>query len=1078
MDGATRPQHSMLMQALESTSGHVSLAEHMTGATSCHVSCAQTQCIQKALIRDEAWLLSFAKDQQHMAQTAHALLASARAAHSFHERNPSGPGPSVTNSYVTRDALAQLARAAIAGNGAAIAAIVGAAECHQKHARWLIVRTAARLREANAAREAAHKGVGADPARPSEQAASGQSSDSAVDKVWSPSDSRWLQWLFMPLLCRPISDMDTFDPALRSAVLWTAFALSDDTPAQETDGGPRDPPSPLKSDGDNDAAQSSAKAASVIKGLLAGKVDDAQIKHVTDALFIESIPDICTHEFLDLASKACATLSRSDVWLPALDVAFMAGRHTCALLMRVACAIARESHSQGHAFVFLGNTVIRRSREESQDMIACCLVEAALLGHLHADDMDGHQGANDRAYGGIPYDCRDRVSDTRAFFDVLHSLLGDVAYVGPTWRTPSLDYLLMNALERNGDDPMVPAIRIDPVKWRTQPSMKTSGRLHGILRRRVVSFASSDTDKRAPDPVQLCTTQGCARLLGHLTSVYPVRDTQYHMIANQDLGVWRSIVSSAIPRGLAVPAHHPMACVARAFFDAIRVIEASAPPLPLNAPNVGNVERHPHGNILAQLWDHEIDIMEHVIQYIDPWDVWSLVRTSHSMHQCVAALIMHVSGHPERLAHLHCMGHIARSGPQPRADRAEMKTKERRDDRTFERETALMALVCERMPRLEMMANDVHDTLESLVALHNTSPPPQETGDPQHCRQREEQLEINSARVGDLYRDGNMSRLLSDTLVTAAALDCLPVMRRCVAVAITMQRATFWCRTGHAFPKETFRPRASPTLGSPHDTSRVQRLDDLMAGEWTITPFDLAMQRPNVMLQLAHATPVEVQARAPLSTWIVHVCQEVTEGIPHREAVEGRRNYVAAWLPAGAMAHAAGRLRCTQLLAAAIRQAYDCLAMAVPLDIHYWIGTKRYNYEGARAADTMYMSLWYDMVGFLIVSVCNGLIEGAHATDHRSAHWYRYDAERAESLLDALDEWLLQNTARQMKLSLARSTGRNINETTFTRLSRDCRDAALIVLAPNRPVPAAAARRRTAEALLIMASAPQSEPST
>ncbi|AVK75549.1 hypothetical protein pqer_cds_1127 [Pandoravirus quercus] len=165
------------------------------------------------------------------------------------------------------------------------------------------------------------------------------------------------------------------------------------------------------------------------------------------------------------------------------------------------------------------------------------------------------------------------------------------------------------------------------------------------------------------------------------------------------------------------------------------------------------------GLTLLGLFEHEIDLCVEVAARLPPWDLISLATVSRGALKSVWAAVCRASldTSDNRLAGVTCGASVyIGSGssvplmPAPDAD--------------FAHALGALMLTCHRMPRMEMMADDVK-ALASLTLGADDA----------------------SERLDALERDPNLPAMLADTVAYAARLGCGAVLVRCLEVAGRME---------------------------------------------------------------------------------------------------------------------------------------------------------------------------------------------------------------------------------------------------------------------------------------------------
>ncbi|BCU03070.1 dihydrofolate reductase incomplete domain containing protein [Pandoravirus japonicus] len=177
---------------------------------------------------------------------------------------------------------------------------------------------------------------------------------------------------------------------------------------------------------------------------------------------------------------------------------------------------------------------------------------------------------------------------------------------------------------------------------------------------------------------------------------------------------------------------------------------------------------------LVSLFEHEIDLCTEVIARLPPWDLIALATASLRVMRSVWVAVCRASldAGDARLAGIACAGTIGMDGGLS-------VTMGPNREFEFGHVVGTLMLACHRMPRMEMMADDV----EALAMAPNAL-----DGD-------------HAGRLWALQYDPNLPAMLADTVAHATRLGCGAVLARCLRVARRMEGIVR--RRGHTIARSS-----------------------------------------------------------------------------------------------------------------------------------------------------------------------------------------------------------------------------------------------------------------------------------
>jgi dihydrofolate reductase len=455
-----------------------------------------------------------------------------------------------------------------------------------------------------------------------------------------------------------------------------------------------------------------------------------------------------------------ADLANSDVWLPAIGLASAAGRLHSDLLLTLACQVAATNLVTGRRFAEQGRQVIEPVDPDERKSIACAKLLLALVCGLDeprrpcdpplcidVDVKDEREACLlERIASDGMVDCavrgactsQNRASSGPDLVDVCRRLR-DISTNGSSRKARAAGALLARVF--------VIAAPIDLVDgWRPRSWTVNlwSDITPTLARADVESFWTDLNPSIDPTPPMAVQHEGTKSITIANGTHTADRDGEPSVSIRQATG---SAKHSAIP-AVADGCH---------------------------GPHPNETDDSDHRPNLLDLFDHEIDLCIEVTAGLPPWDLVSLATASRRAFHLVWAAVNRISldGADGRLAAAACGASVAVGNGL----RAEMKPA---PDADFFHALGAFMLVCHRMPRMEMTADDV----EALDQL---------SGSTTHLSRRHQ--DDYRQRLGALERDPNLPAALEDTAARAVRLNCGAALVRCLDVARRMEDVVLRRRT-------------------------------------------------------------------------------------------------------------------------------------------------------------------------------------------------------------------------------------------------------------------------------------------
>lgn len=684
---------------------------------------------------------------------------------------------------------------------------------------------------------------------------------------------------------------------------------------------------------------------------------------------------------------AAADLATTDAWLSAIGLATAAGRLGSDLLLTLACQVASINLAAGRRFADRGQRVpdpTGSSKRASLARVRLILALVCSLGQArHPTDpprtADGQDGGDDARAARL----LDRVRIDGLVDDVVRTACGaqadlwlgsalgemcrrlrDIAVHGSSLKGRAAGALLAHVF--------VVASPIDHASgWRQRswtmrawttvvPALAVAGAANFWAGLHV------QRDPTSPLPVRLAKTKD---------AVLPVDDTR----ARVD-HVSASLDDSAVPTTAGDRNHRD---------DNVAATVALADDVDYQETTTSE-----GGLTLLGLFEHEIDLCVEVAARLPPWDLVSLATASRGALKSVWAAVCRASldASDNRLAGVTCgasvyigSGSSVSLMPAP--------------DAGFAYALGALMLTCHRMPRMEMMADDVK-ALASLTLDADDA----------------------SERLDALERDPNLPAMLADTVAYAARLGCGAVIVRCLEVA--------------------------------------GRMEDVVRhnGHYLVTIHRLGLWLNRQMC---------ADRRAP-----------VTAGTG------------GAWLPAAALAYAAGRERSLALLSIACNRVHTIAAATTPATT---IATTFWGPAGRRVSlgdsDTQSATSHAERLAVVIAACLAGLEDRRFHVEKGRAADMEAERDADEAFLHGMEPVVDFLTPRSQdrlgaatpvvdieaddmlqmlrQLGAAKQTGRGAHAATL------CLTARFLVAPPGRPLPADSMRACIANLLVRAASSNQ-----
>ncbi|AVK76532.1 hypothetical protein pneo_cds_925 [Pandoravirus neocaledonia] len=693
-------------------------------------------------------------------------------------------------------------------------------------------------------------------------------------------------------------------------------------------------------------------------------------------------------DVMGVVEGAAVGLATTDVWASAIGLATAAGRLRSDLLLTLACRIASTNLATGRGFSHLGRRLAEpTSNGERAYLASCRLVAAVVRGLSQARcasdppcriDIDAHGDGGD-AHDGDGGDAHD----------------GDDERTSRLLRRIASDGLMDGAVRAGcGDRPDASAAsdldeacnRLCAMATQQPAAMPRTTEAARMAIARVLVLAS---------PID-CP----GGLRAHSLTARVWASVALDLAKARAESFW-SALNSAKPEPLPTDnvrratktravLRHRRAC-------GINVGRAPRAPNSRGAITVANAEGddrsvshfgHDRRDAMVDgidadsatllgLLEHRVGVCAEIVAFLNPWDAVSLFTASRTALGAVwrVACRATLGAETRNLTSVACGGSIdvARDGtpvmalvaPAPDAD--------------FARVLGALMLVCHRMPRMEMIAEDVE-----ILAYR---------GDIADSER--------DAIVTALERDPNLPAMLADTVTRAARLGCGAVISRCLCVARRMRA--------------------------------------------------IARQR------------MRVASDARLDAWLL------------RQTATARPSHVGDildgdWLPAAALAYAAGREKSVALLSLACAQV-GATSRVAPVfwgpagrrvDVRAWVGGSDIDANAEQTA--------------LVVLACIvGTTRGAIRTETRTPDDAFFSA--VEALVGCLSSQDRGNATARLGAAEPGSPAWHVSrlrapitEPSASRVASVCLGARFLIAPPGRPLSKDSARDRVARLLLDVAA--------
>ncbi|AVK77542.1 Dihydrofolate reductase incomplete domain containing protein [Pandoravirus macleodensis] len=473
-------------------------------------------------------------------------------------------------------------------------------------------------------------------------------------------------------------------------------------------------------------------------------------------------------DVMGVAEGAVADLAVTDVWASALGLATAAGRLRSDLLLTLACWVAESNLATGRRFSHLGRRLVEPIDTGERASLASCRLIAAIVRGLsqarcasdpprcaddHGDRGDDDDNNNNNCGGDD--ECAARLLRRLATDGLI-----DDAVMGACRDQP-------NASAVSAIDEACNHLCIIATQQRTNTPHTRQAACAALAR---IFVLASPIDC----PNGLRAHSLTARLWSTITpdlaktraeSFWSALNTEPEPAFAQGMGCDEKahvILCDRHPGGGG--AHH-MSYVSTAE-DTIAVGSGDVdhPTIDGNC-NPPAVVDDGNGDpaTLIGLLEHEIDICTEIVAFLQPWDVVSLFTTSRAVFKAVwyAVCRATLDAKMSKLTSLACGGSVDIGSGGTQVTETMMPP----SNADFAHALGALMLTCHRMPRMEMIANDVETAAGSMGIADDE----------------------RDAIIATLERDPNLAAMLADTVARAARLGCGAVISRCVRVARRMQ---------------------------------------------------------------------------------------------------------------------------------------------------------------------------------------------------------------------------------------------------------------------------------------------------